>query len=153
MHSLERIDTLLEFNIVMRKLGLETPSATMWIYRIFGFYVLACTRMHLTRKGAHGLLHTFSSAAPNCSFIYCCVRAAKGVNDALNTQVNPYFSVECKSPLRAMTSSAASSCREQPGHRRGSHSIDYNKGAVKAQVMTVCVPEVLPKSLYLVHCR
>lgn len=34
-------------------------------------------------------LHTFSSAWPSCSFTYCCVRAANGVQDDLFLAMRP----------------------------------------------------------------
>ena len=79
MHFLEGINALLELDIVGRQLGLGNRFQS----KSFASERAAQPERFDLRSGMSRNDRTLSSAAPSCSFTYCCVRAAKGVKEAL----------------------------------------------------------------------
>jgi hypothetical protein len=67
VHLLQRIDALLELNVVRRELSLLCPLSMPSLYSLRG----------------SGGNRTLSSTVPTCSLTYCALLAAQGVKEAL----------------------------------------------------------------------
>lgn len=62
--------------------------------------VVSAVAISLTHDMSRNCSFTLSSACPNCSLTYCCVRVAKGVKEALHSISAPELRVPTEQDLR-----------------------------------------------------